>query len=100
MPGVAPGMQIEPFSIGYVLGSTRAMAAVALLEALVVGATKITPEALQAKSAAGLPFAEVLATLRWVRVTYRPATDTTDLVIRTAPRPQLKEKNTHVPCET
>ena len=91
LPGLAPGMPIEPFSIGYILGSTRAMAAVALLEALVVGATQITPEALQAKSAAGLPFAEVLSTLRWVRVTYRPTTDSTDLAIRTAPHPQCRE---------
>ena len=76
------GRTIEAFSIGHILGSSRSMAAVVLLEALM--SAGLTAANLEEVGPGGKKFAECLSTLRRVRVTYTPTANTTDLVIRTA----------------
>jgi hypothetical protein len=82
MPDQTPGLTIAPFSIGYILGSSRSMAAVLLLEALM--SVGLTADNFQEVGPAGKTLQQCLATMRRVRITYIPAADTTDLVIRTA----------------
>jgi len=78
----AAGMAILPFSIGYILGSSRSMAAVVLLEALMHAG--LSADNFEEVGPANKKFSQCLATLRRIRVTYAPVSDTTDLVIRTA----------------
>ena len=58
------------------------MAAVVLMESMM--SAGLTAEQLNEVGPAGKTFAQCLATMRRIRVTYVPTNDTTDLVIRTA----------------
>jgi len=78
----AAGMSIMPFSIGYILGSCRSMAAVVLLEALMHAG--LSAEHFEEVGPANKKFRQCLAMFRRIRITYTPVSNTTDLVIRTA----------------
>ena len=90
---IPPGHTIEVFSVAYILGSSRSMAAVALLEALM--SAGVTAEQMKEVGPAGKTFAECLATFRRIRITYVPTRDTADLVIRTAAALFLMSTNSH-----